>query len=139
VIVETLAEALERSHARLPDDAAGAERRRSALRAFTATGLPSTRTETWKYTDLGRLDVASFELLPPSPDTAALRRVSARLAAAELSGAGRGTSARLVVVDGHYAASLSRPAPAVVVAAAAAAAAAATAEAKANDDRPLAN
>src|SRR5690606_29395632 len=111
VIAETLTTALERARTRLPGGDTAAARRSEALRKFAAAGLPTTRAESWRYTDLSRLDVAAFDWLPPAPDADALRRAGERLAAAELFAPARPSLARLVFVDGHYAASLSRPAP----------------------------
>jgi len=50
-----LAEAFASAKARLPGDREVAARREAAFRRFEADGLPSRRTEEWKYTDLRAL------------------------------------------------------------------------------------
>ena len=50
-----LAEAFAAVKARLPGDGDVAARREAAFRRFEASGLPSRRTEEWKYTDLRAL------------------------------------------------------------------------------------
>src|SRR5690606_354573 len=106
VTAESLAAALDRARTRLPGGDAAAAQRSAALQAFAAAGLPTTRAESWRYPDLSRLDVAAFDWLPPAPDADALQRARERLAAAELGRSTRGVHARLVFVDGHYAATL---------------------------------
>src|SRR5258708_5083492 len=77
---------------------AAAARRRSALAALTARGLPSTRDENWKYANLRPLERLKFV-----PTT-----TSAPPAAADLPSAVPGF-ARYVFVDGAFARSLSAP------------------------------
>src|SRR5215471_4458160 len=50
-----LAEGFASARARLPGDREVAARREAAFRRFEADGLPSRRTEEWKYTDLRAL------------------------------------------------------------------------------------
>jgi Fe-S cluster assembly protein SufD len=80
-----------------------ASRRQQAMTRFAELGFPSRRSESWRYLDLQPLE--RTPLLParpaPSPDAAALRE---RAEALGLSSVG----ARLVLVDGRFAAELSR-------------------------------
>jgi Fe-S cluster assembly protein SufD len=85
----------------LPGADGVASLREEAFGRFDAEGLPSRRTEEWKYTDLRAL---MREAKPPArlPDAAAKARaaaVSARLAAIE--------ARRIVFVDGSFAPELS--------------------------------
>ncbi|MDE2337897.1 MAG: SufD family Fe-S cluster assembly protein [Gammaproteobacteria bacterium] len=61
--------------AALPPGVIGAERRREALEALCAQGLPAARDENWRYTDLRILEQARFApaqtqaaALPPLPE-----------------------------------------------------------------------
>lgn len=86
------------SGARLEDVAARSQRdpgdplRRAALARFSEGGLPSTREEAWKYTDLRRLRRRSLEPLEGPRDAQGLDRA--------LAGLPEHRSARLVFVDG---------------------------------------
>src|SRR4029077_8387175 len=73
-----------------------AARRRTALSALTAQGLPSSRDENWKYANLRPLERLKF---PPAPG-------SAPPAATDLPAAIPGF-ARYVFVDGAFAPALS--------------------------------
>ncbi len=84
-------------------DAKGA--RADAFAAFQAKGLPSRRDEAWHYTDL-RAALKHAAPLARAPDAARLQRAGAELEALPRMG-----STRLVLVDGHYAPSLSDRAP----------------------------
>ena len=64
-----LAEAFASEKARLPGGREVAARREAAFRRFEASGLPSRRTEEWKYTDLRALMRDARPLA--SPPTAA--------------------------------------------------------------------
>ena len=75
-----------------------AARRRAALAALAAQGLPTSRDENWKYANLRPLERLKFA---PAPGTAAL-------AAADLPAAIPGF-ARYVFVDGAFAPALSAP------------------------------
>ena len=75
-----------------------AARRRAALAALAAQGLPTSRDENWKYANLRPLERLRFV---PAPGTASL-------AAAELPAAIPGF-ARYVFVDGAFAPALSAP------------------------------
>src|SRR3954465_10589477 len=83
-----------------------APRRQQARTRFAELGFPSRRSESWRYLDLQPLErTPLLPALPPArPDIAALRE---RVAALALSGVG----ARLVLVDGRFAAELSRLPP----------------------------
>ena len=80
-----------------------ASRRQQAMTRFAELGFPSHRSEQWRYLDLQPLE--RQPLLPPHaaarPDAAALRE---RLGALSLPGA----ASRIVLVDGRFAAELSR-------------------------------
>jgi Fe-S cluster assembly protein SufD len=86
---------------RLPGAGPVADARAKAFEAYERTGLPHRRIEEWKYTDLRAL---VREVLPPAlqPDAAALSRARAVLGQHTVEGA-----ARLVLVDGVFAAELS--------------------------------
>jgi Fe-S cluster assembly protein SufD len=91
---------------RLQDESAPAwlpERRREAIRAFRETGFPTSRDEAWRYTDLGSLTRTPWTVAP-EPDGPTLARAQALLEATEEP---VGTSARIVLVNGHVAPSLS--------------------------------
>jgi Fe-S cluster assembly protein SufD len=79
-----------------------ATRRQQAMTRFAELGFPSRRSESWRYLDLRPLE--RTPLLPARPvpalDTAALRERVAALAVPE-------AGARLVLVDGRFAAGLS--------------------------------
>jgi Fe-S cluster assembly protein SufD len=72
--------------------------RQAAMRAFAASGMPSRRTEAWRQTELGRLDIQPYEAAagpPPGiPDPI--------IEAFRLAG-----SDRLVFVDGRFSPDLS--------------------------------
>lgn len=93
--------------AALPGSADTQRWRQAALERFAATGLPSTRRENWRYTDLNPLTKAAYTPIPRKPDEAAVAAAAARLAAEALAPAER----RLVFVDGHPIPSLGTPAP----------------------------
>ncbi len=85
-------------------DAGGwlAARRREAIAAYRAAGLPSVRDEDWKYTNLRAL--AKHEFRPA--DRSSVASVSReRVEEHEFSGL---TGSRLVFVNGHFAAELSQ-------------------------------
>jgi Fe-S cluster assembly protein SufD len=86
----------EFAHAPPAPDAASATRRRAALAALSARGLPSTRDENWKYANLRPLERLRFAPAPPAmlPQAAQLP--------APLPG-----FARYVFVDGVFAPALS--------------------------------
>ena len=83
-----------------------AARRQQAMTRFAELGFPSRRSESWRYLDLQPLErTPLLPALPPArPDTTALRE---RVAALTLSSAGP----CLVLVDGRFAAELSRLPP----------------------------
>ena len=76
--------------------------RGDALARFAREGLPVTRQEDWKYTSLGQLE--RHPLAVSDPDETALPALDAVLSRALLPAAAH----RLVFVDGHFAAALSR-------------------------------
>jgi Fe-S cluster assembly protein SufD len=82
--------------------------RADAFASFTQRGLPSRRDEAWHYTDL-RAALKHAAPLASAPDAARLHAAEAALEALPRIGA-----TRLVLVDGHYAPSLSDHAPAGV-------------------------
>jgi Fe-S cluster assembly protein SufD len=86
---------------RLPGSGKVANARQQAFAAYARAGLPHRRIEEWKYTDLRAL-VREVLPLAPAPDAKALERARAALGAHAIKGA-----AKLVLVDGVFAASLS--------------------------------
>ena len=79
--------------------------RAEAFAAFAAKGLPSRRDEAWHYTDL-RAALKHAAPLAKAPDAARLQTAAAALETLPRVGA-----TRVVLVDGHYAPSLSDRAP----------------------------
>ena len=96
-----LAERITQEHAAaagaLPSSVVSSERRRSAVEALSAKGLPTTRDENWKYANLRPVEKVKF-----SPASGA----GVGLSAADLPPAISGY-ARYVFVDGRFAAELS--------------------------------
>jgi Fe-S cluster assembly protein SufD len=88
----------------LPAEAASQSWRRNALASFAARGFPTRREERWHYTDLRPLENGQFPLVPraPSADTRAVARALLEKQGIDLAGE------RLVFVDGHLDATLSR-------------------------------
>lgn len=78
---------------------ARAPRRRSALRALEAEGLPSSRDENWKYANLRSLERARFLPTPPAPGLPELTDLPAGLPGI----------ARYLFLDGRFAPSASSP------------------------------
>jgi len=85
------------AQARGEPDWAG-ERRRVGFEYFSATGLPSTRDEEWRFTPLQGLGSISFGL--PAPGSATLDGIAPLLLG--------GDGPRAVLVDGRFAPELSR-------------------------------
>jgi Fe-S cluster assembly protein SufD len=96
-----LAEAFGAAKDSLPGSATVRAQRAKAFSAFDAKGLPHRRVEAWKYTDL-RAMMRDAKPLAVAPDAAALAR-----AAADGGLFAEVDAIRVVIVDGHYAASLS--------------------------------
>lgn len=96
-----LAEIYAEARARLPGGREVAAARADAFERFARAGLPHSRVEAWKFTDLRRLMRDAKPLAAP-PDASALTR-------AEAAGSlfARLGFRRLVVVDGSFAATLS--------------------------------
>ncbi len=86
--------------ASLPGDVVSSERRRSAIAALAAEGLPTTRDENWKYANLRPLEKVRF-----SPRVG-VGGASPSVTPADLPTAIEGY-ARYVFVDGVFSASLS--------------------------------
>src|SRR3954452_14260127 len=78
-----------------------ASRRQQAMTRFAELGFPSRRSESWRYLDLQPLE--RMPLLPARASQSAAAALRERAAALSLSGA----AARLVLVDGRFAAELS--------------------------------
>jgi Fe-S cluster assembly protein SufD len=104
VSTATLQEHLETQQRALPAPAASQTWRREALASFAARGFPTRREERWHYTDLTLLDDERFPLVPSPPSTATRVAARALLEAQGIDLAGQ----RLVFVDGHLDATLSR-------------------------------
>jgi Fe-S cluster assembly protein SufD len=100
----SLHEHLEAQHRALPAPIAAQPWRREALASFAARGFPTRREERWHYTDLRPIEDGRFPLVPPAPtaETRAAARALLETSGIDLPGA------RLVFVDGHLDASLSR-------------------------------
>jgi len=84
----------------LPPQVAGGARRRAAMEALAAAGLPGTRDENWKYANLRPLERASFT--PAGLDSAAHGAGRVPELPARLPG-----FARYVFIDGNFAPALS--------------------------------
>jgi Fe-S cluster assembly protein SufD len=69
-----------------------ARTRRAAYEAFAARGLPSTREESWRFTDTGAINHTEFVAAPPNPNGAI---------GASLPGLVYPHSHRIVVVNGR--------------------------------------
>jgi Fe-S cluster assembly protein SufD len=91
----------------LPGDAATLRLREAALARFATAGLPSTRRESWRYTDLQPLGKIAHTPVPQKPDPATVAAAAARLEAASIAPAAH----RLVFVDGYPIPALGAPAP----------------------------
>jgi Fe-S cluster assembly protein SufD len=85
----------------LPSAGAAADRRRAAIKALTAQGLPTSRDENWKYANLRTLERLRF-----APACASATATTARVQAADLPASVPGC-ARYVFVDGVFAPALS--------------------------------
>jgi Fe-S cluster assembly protein SufD len=97
VTVTTLERALATERTALPGSAASRTARAAALAELGAVGLPTTRRENWRYTDLKLLTEAELDLAPRPPDPASTRAAQHTLAAHGIANDGP----RLVLVDGH--------------------------------------
>jgi Fe-S cluster assembly protein SufD len=102
MITGTLQHELETKQQRLPGSASVRARE---LASFTAKGLPTTRQESWRYTDLKPLADGNFDFVPGVPSPKAVATVRTLL---ERTGLAEG-AARLVFVDGHHVQELSTP------------------------------
>jgi Fe-S cluster assembly protein SufD len=100
----SLQEHLEMQQRALPAPAPSQTWRRDALASFVARGFPSRREERWHYTDLGRLEDERFPLVSRVPSAETRLAARALLEAQGIDLAGQ----RLVFVDGHLDATLSR-------------------------------
>jgi len=90
--------------ASLPAGVVSPERRQEAVQALAACGLPSTRDENWRYTNLRPLERARFAPVAVSPGSAT-DGTAALATPARLDG-----FARYTFVDGVFAPELSSPA-----------------------------
>ncbi|HEX5460394.1 MAG TPA: SufD family Fe-S cluster assembly protein [Steroidobacteraceae bacterium] len=96
--------------ASLPAGVVSPERRQEAVQALAARGLPSTRDENWRYTNLRPLERARFAPVTPTAQVALSRGSSADGAAASATPARLDGFARYTFVDGIFAPELSSPA-----------------------------
>lgn len=99
--------------ASLPSEVVSRERRRSAIDTLAAEGLPTSRDENWKYTNLRPLEKVRFA--PPEVNAPTAPPPGAQppsLTAADLP-AGIEGYARYTFVDGVFAPTLSTPVPRV--------------------------
>jgi Fe-S cluster assembly protein SufD len=95
------AEVYASAHAGLPGGKQAKAARASAFDSFLTNGLPTARTEAWKYTDLRRLIRDAKPLAPPP---GAAERARARSAGALFAAL---TVRRLLVIDGVFVPELS--------------------------------
>jgi Fe-S cluster assembly protein SufD len=65
-LTDRIAEDFAGAASTLPGSVAAAARRRSAISALAARGLPSTRDENWKYANLRSLERVRFRPAPPA-------------------------------------------------------------------------
>ena len=100
----SLQEHLEAQHRALPAPAAAQTWRRDALASFAARGFPTRRDERWHYTDLRLLDEGRFPLVSRAPSAEARAAAATLLETLGIDLPGE----RLVFVDGHLDAALSR-------------------------------
>lgn len=96
--------------ASLPSEVVSRERRRNAIDTLSAEGLPTSRDENWKYTNLRPLEKVRFA--PPAVSVPAGPGPGAQpgLKVADLP-AGIEGYARYTFVDGEFAPALSTPVP----------------------------
>ena len=88
----------------LPADVVGRERRQQAIEAIAARGLPTTRDENWRYSNLRPLERARFAPVTAATIAATLARPSEADLPATLDG-----FARCTFIDGVFAPKLSSP------------------------------
>jgi Fe-S cluster assembly protein SufD len=105
----TLQRTLAAERPALPGDAESHAARAAALAEFVAQGLPSTRRENWRYTDLKSLEGLEIALPSTAPDATAMDAAARALAADDLAA----NAPRLVLVDGYLSTELSRLDPAL--------------------------
>lgn len=103
MISESLQHAFERMLAQAPRSEPAERARRDALERFAATGLPSTRLENWRYTDLKPIRDRTFDFAPALPDSSAVAAARALLGTAGVATTGHS----VVFVDGHHVPDLS--------------------------------
>ncbi len=92
----------------LPADVVSPERRQEAIDALAARGLPVTRDENWRYTNLRPLERARFAPAAAAPARGASGTPPPLPSGLDLP-AGLGGFARYTFVDGAYAPELSSP------------------------------
>jgi Fe-S cluster assembly protein SufD len=110
-LTERIAEEHAAAAALLPSGVVGSPRRRRALAAVLARGLPTPRDENWRYANLRSLERARFAPVATPLDSGTGRPGSAPVQAAELPPPLPGYC-RYVYVDGVFAQALSSsPAP----------------------------
>ena len=96
--------------ASLPAGVVSPERRQEALQALATRGLPSTRDENWRYTNLRPLERARFAPVAPAAAVAVSPGSAADGTAASPAPARLDGFARYTFVDGVFAPELSSPA-----------------------------
>lgn len=100
---QALAEEFDRIATKLPGGRAVAQTRRDAMARFRAAGLPHRRIEEWKYTDLRAAQKSALPLAVSDGTPVTTADVDAALGALASVDAHR-----MVFVNGHYRAALSR-------------------------------
>jgi Fe-S cluster assembly protein SufD len=103
VTTTTLHRALTTERPALPGSAESQSLRAAALAELAAAGLPTTKRENWRYTDLEPLGEIEVELAARAPDAAAIDCAAQLLAADDLAA----DAPRIVLVDGHISTELS--------------------------------
>src|SRR6185437_11067234 len=94
----------------LPADIVSGERRQEALEALATRGLPSTRDENWRYTNLRPLERARFAPVAPAAPAAVSPGTATDATATSPTPASLAGFARYTFVDGVFAPELSSPA-----------------------------
>ena len=100
----SLQQHLEAERCALPPAARAQPWRGEAFASFNALGLPTRRDERWRYTDLKPLDNERLSFVPAAPDAELRAHVAAFLETQDIDLEGP----RLVFIDGHFDATLSR-------------------------------
>jgi len=91
----------------LPGPSESAAQRQAVIAELAAAGLPTSRRESWRYTELKPLAETAFDIAASPPSASAVRAAALAITADALAA----TAQRLVLVDGHPVAELGTWAP----------------------------